>query len=213
MRTVCNSRVKWESGYIGQVLWWVISKPDRLEASWRFLMNLLTDLISFRPHAGPRAAATSWPSSTTIGHRVPGIPTRHRSLRRRAWILRRRFSLNRMSWIKPNFLWMMYRCGWATKADQEVVLAVRMKRSAFDEILRRAVHSSFVSEVSKRVGLEGGGGRSEVGSSWTRITILPGLPLNGVRSSSDCEVRFWPSMPGNGSSPSRMSANLCGNRV
>jgi hypothetical protein len=57
------------------------------------------------------------------------------------------FSLNRMSWIKPNFLWMMYRSGWASKAGQEVVLAVRMKRSAFDEILRLAVHSTFVPEV------------------------------------------------------------------
>jgi Domain of unknown function (DUF4291) len=57
------------------------------------------------------------------------------------------FSLNRMSWIKPNFLWMMYRCGWASKDGQEVVLAVRLKRSAFDEILRQAVHSSFVPEV------------------------------------------------------------------
>ncbi len=57
------------------------------------------------------------------------------------------FSLNRMSWIKPNFLWMMYRCGWASKEGQEVVLAVRLKRSAFDEILRLAVHSSFVPEV------------------------------------------------------------------
>ena len=52
------------------------------------------------------------------------------------------FSLNRMSWIKPNFLWMMYRCGWASKEGQEVVLAVRLKRTAFDEILRRAVHST-----------------------------------------------------------------------
>jgi hypothetical protein len=26
------------------------------------------------------------------------------------------FSYSRMSWIKPNFLWMMYRCGWASKA-------------------------------------------------------------------------------------------------
>jgi hypothetical protein len=57
------------------------------------------------------------------------------------------FSLNRMSWIKPNFLWMMYRCGWASKEGQEVVLAVRLKRSAFDEILRLAVHSNFVPEV------------------------------------------------------------------
>jgi Domain of unknown function (DUF4291) len=52
-----------------------------------------------------------------------------------------------MSWIKPNFLWMMYRCGWASKEGQEVVLAVRLKRSAFDEILRQAIHSSFVPEV------------------------------------------------------------------
>jgi hypothetical protein len=59
----------------------------------------------------------------------------------------RGFSLNRMSWIKPNFLWMMYRCGWATKEGQETVLAVRLKRTAFDEILIRAVHSTFVPEV------------------------------------------------------------------
>jgi hypothetical protein len=57
------------------------------------------------------------------------------------------FSLNRMSWIKPNFLWMMYRCGWASKEGQEVVLAVRLRRSAFDEILRLAIHSSFVPDA------------------------------------------------------------------
>jgi hypothetical protein len=57
------------------------------------------------------------------------------------------FRLNRMSWIKPNVLWMMYRCRWASKEGQEVVLAVRLKRSAFDEILRRAVHSTFVPVV------------------------------------------------------------------
>jgi len=53
------------------------------------------------------------------------------------------FSLERMSWIKPNFLWMMYRCGWATKSDQEVVLAIWLQRSAFDEIVATAVPSSF----------------------------------------------------------------------
>ncbi|QDV35716.1 DUF4291 domain-containing protein [Tautonia plasticadhaerens] len=57
------------------------------------------------------------------------------------------FSLGRMSWIKPNFLWMMYRCGWATKPDQEVVLAIRLSRSGFDEVLRLAVHSSSCPEV------------------------------------------------------------------
>ena len=57
------------------------------------------------------------------------------------------FSLGRMSWIKPNFLWMMYRSGWGTKQGQEVTLAVRLRRDAFDEILGQAVHSSFVPEV------------------------------------------------------------------
>jgi hypothetical protein len=49
------------------------------------------------------------------------------------------FSLSRMSWIKPNFLWMMYRCGWASKEGQEVVLAIWIARAAFDEILAQAV--------------------------------------------------------------------------
>ncbi len=57
------------------------------------------------------------------------------------------FQLGRMSWIKPNFLWMMFRCGWATKENQEVVLAVTLKRFAFDEILSQAVHSHYVPHL------------------------------------------------------------------
>ena len=57
------------------------------------------------------------------------------------------FSTSRMSWIKPNFLWMMYRSAWGTKGGQEVTLAFRLSRDAFDEILRSAVHSTFVPEV------------------------------------------------------------------
>jgi Domain of unknown function (DUF4291) len=53
------------------------------------------------------------------------------------------FSTSRMSWIKPNFLWMMYRSGWGTKIDQEVTLAVRLRRAAFDDILARAVPSLY----------------------------------------------------------------------
>ncbi|MDX2088654.1 MAG: DUF4291 domain-containing protein [Kofleriaceae bacterium] len=53
------------------------------------------------------------------------------------------FSFARMSWIKPNFLWMMYRCGWAAKEGQEVVLAITLARTAFDQILAAAVPSSY----------------------------------------------------------------------
>lgn len=53
------------------------------------------------------------------------------------------YSFSRMSWIKPNFLWMMYRCGWASKENQERVLALRISRTFFDAILGQAVVSSF----------------------------------------------------------------------
>jgi hypothetical protein len=57
------------------------------------------------------------------------------------------FKTSRMTWVKPNFLWMMYRSGWGTKEGQEVVLAIWIKRAAFDAILKIAVHSTFNSEV------------------------------------------------------------------
>lgn len=57
------------------------------------------------------------------------------------------FKLTRMSWVKPNFLWMMYRSGWAKKEDQETVLAVWLRRDAFESVLAQAVHSTHVPEV------------------------------------------------------------------
>jgi hypothetical protein len=53
------------------------------------------------------------------------------------------FSYSRMSWIKPNFLWMMYRSGWGVKQGQEVVLALRLRRTFFDRLLAAAVPSSW----------------------------------------------------------------------
>jgi len=53
------------------------------------------------------------------------------------------YSFTRMSWIKPNFLWMMYRSGWGKKEGQEYTLALRLKRSFFEDILLNAGWSSF----------------------------------------------------------------------
>lgn len=53
------------------------------------------------------------------------------------------FSYNRMSWIKPNFLWMMYRCGWAEKENQERVLALWIAKKDMERILAQAAHSTF----------------------------------------------------------------------
>lgn len=57
------------------------------------------------------------------------------------------FSFSRMSWIKPGFLWMMYRSGWASKPDQEVVLAVWLKREGFDMLLSQAIDSTYNDDI------------------------------------------------------------------
>ncbi|EEQ27386.1 hypothetical protein McanMca71_005736 [Microsporum canis] len=48
------------------------------------------------------------------------------------------FKRGRMTWIKPSFLWVAYRSGWATKPNQERVLAIEITRSGFEWALRNA---------------------------------------------------------------------------
>jgi hypothetical protein len=49
------------------------------------------------------------------------------------------FSFNRMTWIKPSFLWLMERSNWGQKSGQEYILAVRIRRSGWEEALSLAV--------------------------------------------------------------------------
>ncbi|SFH58518.1 DUF4291 domain-containing protein [Planctomicrobium piriforme] len=53
------------------------------------------------------------------------------------------FKYSRMSWVKPNFLWMMYRSNWGQSQGQEVVLGIRLRRTFFDSLLEQAVPSTF----------------------------------------------------------------------
>lgn len=53
------------------------------------------------------------------------------------------FSLNRMTWIKPSFLWMMERSNWGQKPGQEHILAVRITRQGWEDALSQAVLTSF----------------------------------------------------------------------
>jgi hypothetical protein len=42
------------------------------------------------------------------------------------------FSMTRMTWIKPSFLWMMYRSGWGKKDDgQKRILAIDITHDGF----------------------------------------------------------------------------------
>jgi hypothetical protein len=59
------------------------------------------------------------------------------------------FKVERMTWIKPSFLWMMYRSGWAEKEGQEHILAVKIKREGFEWALENACLSTFKENIYK----------------------------------------------------------------
>ncbi len=56
------------------------------------------------------------------------------------------FKMNRMTWIKPSFNWMMYRSGYASKPGQEVVLGIDITREGFEWALSNASLSSHDSQ-------------------------------------------------------------------
>lgn len=85
------------------------------------------------------------------------------------------FSMTRMTWIKPSFLWMMYRSGWAQKKDQEHILAIDIKRSGFDKAVSQAVISSFRDGC----GLTREEWKKRIESSDVRIQWDPEKDING----------------------------------
>jgi hypothetical protein len=68
------------------------------------------------------------------------------------------FSVDRMTWIKPSWNWMMYRSGFGYKdARQSRILAIKMKHEHFFELLRRArVNEHTETGQSGKVGAEKG---------------------------------------------------------
>jgi len=48
------------------------------------------------------------------------------------------FKMERMTWIKPSFLWMIYRSGWGTTPSQTRVLASDITREGFEWALDHA---------------------------------------------------------------------------
>jgi hypothetical protein len=88
------------------------------------------------------------------------------------------FSYSRMSWIKPNFLWMMYRSGWGTKEGQDITLALRLRRAFFDHLLAQAVASSFdPSEYTTRDDWTSAVANSAVRLQWDPDHDPNGKPL------------------------------------
>lgn len=61
------------------------------------------------------------------------------------------FSLGRMTWIKPSFLWMMERSNWGRKSGQERILAIRITRQGWEAALSQAVLTSFDASVHTNI--------------------------------------------------------------
>ena len=93
------------------------------------------------------------------------------------------YKMDRMTWIKPNFLWMMYRSGWASKKNQERILAIHLTREGFEEILRKAYtvnreREENVERAAVNVRLQWDPDHDPMGQSVARRAIQLGLKHN-----------------------------------
>jgi hypothetical protein len=60
------------------------------------------------------------------------------------------FKMDRMTWIKPSFLWMMYRANWGMKdAGQSRILAIDITREGFEWALEHGCLSHPNESMSK----------------------------------------------------------------
>jgi hypothetical protein len=57
------------------------------------------------------------------------------------------FGLDRMTWIKPSFGWMLYRCGYASKPRQQRIAQVTISHEGFHTMLADAVPSSYERDL------------------------------------------------------------------
>ncbi|OKL52126.1 DUF4291 domain-containing protein [Buchananella hordeovulneris] len=97
------------------------------------------------------------------------------------------FSFQRMTWIKPSFLWLMHRSNWARKAGQERILAVRISRSGWEEALARAVLTDGHPDVlaTAEVHVQWDPERSLRGAALNHYSIQVGISRHLIRTFVD----------------------------
>lgn len=85
-----------------------------------------------------------------------------------------KFSFNRMTWIKPSFLWLMERSNWANKTNQNRILEIQITRQFWDKCLELAIDT----DSSKS---EGNVKDAQILVQWDPERTLRGAKLN-IRS-------------------------------
>ncbi|MER5202619.1 DUF4291 domain-containing protein [Streptomyces sp. NPDC002825] len=97
------------------------------------------------------------------------------------------FSFQRMTWIKPSFLWLMHRSNWARKPGQERILAVRLTREGWEEALSRAVLTTADPAAVARaaVHVQWDPERSVRGAALNHYSIQVGISRHLIRTFND----------------------------
>ncbi|CAM5664265.1 hypothetical protein STANM337S_06923 [Streptomyces tanashiensis] len=97
------------------------------------------------------------------------------------------FSFQRMTWIKPSFLWLMHRSNWARKSGQERILAVRITREGWEEALSRAVLTTGdpAALAQAAVHVQWDPERSARGAALNHYSIQVGISRHLIRAFND----------------------------
>lgn len=67
------------------------------------------------------------------------------------------FSFNRMTWIKPSYLWLMERSNWGKKSNQDCILGIKIKRDCWEKALSLGVLTNPDNKIYKS------------GQEWSRL--------------------------------------------
>ncbi len=89
------------------------------------------------------------------------------------------FGLDRITWIKPSFGWILHRSSYATKHRMEAIAKIKLSHKAWLEILSQSVSSQFDSsryknETNWKADFE----KSDVIHQWDPDRSLNGMKLD-----------------------------------
>ena len=88
----------------------------------------------------PPSAAVGQPKETLIVYQAYSSAIAVAAAREQRLDASPAFKVGRMTWIKPSFLWCMYRAGWSYKdANQERILAIEMTVEGLRALVRCSV--------------------------------------------------------------------------
>ncbi|KAJ5101978.1 hypothetical protein NUU61_004200 [Penicillium alfredii] len=136
-------------------------------------MDPPTSIPERAPHNRHRAIRAMYTTNTITVYQAYSPEIAEPALQAQTFVAL--FNRNRMTWIKPSFLWMAYRSGWASKPQQERVLAIEITIKGFEWALRHACLSH--DDNNKNNSQDKQGWQQRLRSSPVRVQWDPGRDL------------------------------------